>query len=210
MLYLSLSCSNPPPPVSLLSHSKVPVQELYKGVGGAGSGGGGLSWGWSSWIPHHSNWQTFTKHWGISSYQLDYWSLRERLLYETNTGYHQEPGRGWSPTAIFIFSPLIFFFFFDRVGKLFFFYLLTPPCSSILLLSLPLSFSVLFWKRDPLCHSIFSSPLLFCAHCHPVESWVVAVGLVLRKHFSPTGNLNSCTVTFPPGSNLSAGPSVSV
>lgn len=91
------------PLFSLLSHSKVPVQELYKE-----EGGGGLSWGWSSWIPHHSNWQTFTKHWGISSYQLDYWSLRERLLYETNAGYHQDPGRGWSPTAIFIFSPLHF------------------------------------------------------------------------------------------------------
>uniref|UniRef100_A0A8C9ZWC0 Uncharacterized protein n=1 Tax=Sander lucioperca TaxID=283035 RepID=A0A8C9ZWC0_SANLU len=64
-------------------------------------------------------------------------------------------------------------------------------------------------KREPFCHSIFGSPLLCCAHCHPVESRVAAVRLVLRKQFRPVGNLNSCTVTFSPGFDLSAGPGVS-
>lgn len=43
-----------------------------------------------------------------------------------------------------------------------------------------------------------------------MESLVAAVRLVLRKQFSPVGNLNSCTLTFPPGSDLSTEPGVSV
>lgn len=140
-------------------------------------------------------------------------ALGERLSFETNAGYHQDPGRGWSPTAIFIFSPPSFFSFLERVGKLFFICLLplAAPFFSYPSLAPALSLSVLFFlKREPLCHSIFSSPLLCSAHCHPVESRVAAVSLVLRKQFSPFGNLNSCTVTFPPGSVLSAGQEVSV
>lgn len=164
--------------------------------------------GWSSWIPHHSNRQTFTKHWGISSYQLDYWNPQRSALVWNKRWISSGPWQGLEPHCHFHFFPL-HFFFIEKVGKSFF-YLLTPPYSSILLPALLPLFPFLFWKREPLCHSIFSSPLLCCAHCHQVESRVAAVGFVLRKNFIPVGNLNSCTVTFPPGSDLSAGPRVYV
>lgn len=36
-------------------------------------------------------------------------ALRERHSLDTNAGYHQDPGRAWSPTAISSFSPSFFF-----------------------------------------------------------------------------------------------------
>lgn len=176
----------PPPncavPLSLLFWSSSPsslcfctrkflCKSFIKGVGwewGCRERRRGLSWGWLSWIPHHSNWQTFTKHWGISSYQLDYWSLRERLLNETNAGYHQDPGRSWSPTAISSF--LHFFFFWSDWGSC-----LLPAYSplqfhSSLVPSLfPLFPLLSFSKKESLCITPFLAPLCYAVHI--VTQW---------------------------------------
>lgn len=97
-------------------------------------------------------------------------ALRERFSFETNAGYHQDPGRGWSPTAIFIplFAP---FFFFGETGEVVF-YLLTPPCSSILLLSLPCScfFPLIPSLKESLCVTPFLALLLYYA-VHIVTQW---------------------------------------
>ena len=210
MPYLPLPYSNPPPPLLFaFALESSCARALWRGWG-AGRGGRGLSWGWSSWIPHHGNRQTFTKHWGISSYQLDYWSPQRAALVRNKCWISSGPWQGLEPHCHLHLFPLHFFSFFDRVGKLFFMSLLplAVPFFSCPCLSPALSLSVLFWKREPLCHSIFTSPLLCCAHCHPVENRVTAVGLVLRKQFSPAGNLNSYVATFLPGPDLSAGSGV--
>lgn len=72
-------------------------------------------------------------------------ALRERLSFETNAGYHQDPAGAGAPLPSSSFSPS-FFSFFDRVGKLFFMSLLplAVPFFSCPCLSPALSLSVLF------------------------------------------------------------------
>lgn len=82
------------------------------------------------------------------------------------------------------------------------FYPFIHPSLQFHSLSLPYSRSLLFFpflKSESLCDSIFSSPLLCCAHCHTgSKNGVVAVSLVLRKLFGAVAaaNLNFSTVLF--------------
>lgn len=112
----------------LPSHSKVPVQELYKEGGRGEERGkeGVLSWGWSSWIPHHSNQQTFTKHWGISSYQLDYWSPQRTALVRNKRWISSGPWQGLEPHCHFhlFLPPFFLLFFWQEWGSCFFICLL--------------------------------------------------------------------------------------
>lgn len=82
-------------------------KKLYKGMGGRkGMGGGEM--GWSSWIPRHGNVQTFTKHCGISSYQLDYWNPQRPALIWNKCWISSGPWWGLEPRGHFHRSRLLF------------------------------------------------------------------------------------------------------
>lgn len=119
MPYLPLPYSNPPPPLlfALTLESSCAkalltgeIEEWTERRGGCWVGGG--RHGFLS-IATDKRLQSIEEFPHIS------WiigALREWLLLEISAGYDQDPGRDWSPTAIFIFFPFIFFFFGELGG----------------------------------------------------------------------------------------------
>ena len=158
------------PLFSLLSHSKVPVQELYKGGGGQG----GEEGGWVGGGRHgFLTMATDKRLQSIEEFPHISWiigALRERLSFETNAGYHQDPGRGWSPTAIFIFFPFIFFLFLTEWGSCFLWaYSPLQFHSSLVLAFLPLFPFLSFFEKESLCVTPFLPPLCYAVHI--VTQW---------------------------------------
>lgn len=132
----------------------------------------GVELGWSSWIPRHGNIQTFTKHCGISSYQLDYWNPQRPALIWNKCWISSGPRWGLEPRGHFHPSRLLFLESGEVVREFFPAYSPLQFHSSLVPALPPLFLS---FKKRPLYHSIFSSPLLCSAHCHPVESRAVSL-----------------------------------
>lgn len=89
----------------------------------------------------------------------------ERNSNAAHAGYRRDPARVPPPSHFHLPPPPAFSQMREVV-----FYLLIQPSPQFHSLSLPYSRSLLFFpflKSEPLCDSIFSSPLLCCAHCHP-------------------------------------------
>lgn len=142
---------------------------------GAGRGGRVLSWGWSSWIPHHGNRQTFTKHWGISSYQLDYWSPQRAALVRNKCWISSGPWQGLEPHCHLHLFPLRFFLFLTEWGSCFLWaYSPLQFHSSLVLAFLPLFPFLSFFEKESLCVTPFLAPLCYAVRIVTqwrTESW---------------------------------------
>ncbi len=183
------------PLFSLLSHSKVPVQELYKGGGGGETGRGGG--GWVGGGRHGSlTIATDKRLQSIEEFPHISWiigALRERLSFETNAGYHRDPGRGRSPTAIFIFFLLLFFSFLTEWGSCFLSAYSPSQFHSSLVPALLLLFPFLsFFENESLCATPFLAPLCYAVHI--VTQWKAES----RQWVLSSGSISVLPVTWTP------------
>lgn len=106
--YLPFSSFSPSPPLLFVVALKSSCVKSFIKEWGGGKGWGGDEMGWSSWIPRHGNVQTFTKHCGISSYQLDYWNPQRPALIWNKCWISSGPWWGLEPRGHFHRSCLLF------------------------------------------------------------------------------------------------------